>query len=67
MINPETFMLPGLWALKFILWLFGIGWIDPGLSSVFAFLLSLIFWAAVLKAVLNIIARIMGIHQQGGR
>lgn len=63
----EIFQIPGDWALKLILAFFQVPtWkLEPGLASVFAFLISLLFWSWLLSVAIAIIKRHFGFGPRG--
>lgn len=68
MSKLETFLIPGEAALELLLFLFDIRpeAQDPQLITVFAGLLSFLFWLCVLRFVGMLALRILGLDR-GGR
>ena len=65
----QIFLIPGQYALKLILAFFQLGAnsLAPGLATVFAFFLALLFWCWLLSVTITLIKRMFGFHAPRGR
>jgi hypothetical protein len=65
----HIFLIPGQWSLKLLLSFLQVDLhrIEPGLATVFAFLLALLFWSWLLNITITLIKRQFGFYGPRGR